>query len=242
MSETVIGPWLERERELRAEVQRLRLEVERLQLAYDALTGEPFSDRVHVALRQRVEAAEAQLRSFARIAIALQHAGVTEPLAERILRQAAQHSTHQEGPMEAEYIYKQALLMMDAVVRDTPNLTKCVNKGCQLLDNVGPVPRGADGGWIAVSIPPQRDWNVSAQGPMPVDLLMETPADQVDPNFNGPILLVGPGFAERITLQAGKAHVDIASLTPDPGMNNTLYAFDPETQRHGQSPSFSFTA
>ena len=40
-----------------AEAQR---EVERLQTAYDALTGEKFSDRIHLALKDRAQKAEAR--------------------------------------------------------------------------------------------------------------------------------------------------------------------------------------
>lgn len=43
-----------------AYVNRLEAEVERLQKAYDQLTGEKFSDRVHAALKSRAELSESE--------------------------------------------------------------------------------------------------------------------------------------------------------------------------------------
>jgi len=46
---------------LRATVAEQAGEVERLHAAYDTLTGERFSDRVHVALRQRIDSAHTEI-------------------------------------------------------------------------------------------------------------------------------------------------------------------------------------
>lgn len=51
-------------RSQQVEIASLRAEKDRLQAAYDQLTGEPFSDRVHAALKDRAQRNEANAERY----------------------------------------------------------------------------------------------------------------------------------------------------------------------------------
>jgi hypothetical protein len=140
--------------------------------------------------------------------------------------------------MDQGYVREMIFLMMDATARDAPNVQKACNKGCQALDNIGSQPRGEK--WIAVSIPPDRTWNASAQGPMPVDILSEI-NNEVDASDNGTVLVVGPGYHERVTLESGRKHIEVHLQPEASDAKLILYAYNPETHAQGESPSFTYT-
>jgi hypothetical protein len=141
--------------------------------------------------------------------------------------------------MNSKVIADHTFILLDAVVREAPNVQKAVNHACEILEEVGGGAREPGKPWIAVSIPPSREWS-AAQGPMPVDLLNETAESIVDP-APATLLLVGPGVAQRVPLSNGTAHVEVTLSNTDPGHHNVLYAYNPETKVRGQSGTFAYT-
>jgi hypothetical protein len=146
----------------------------------------------------------------------------------------------------AEHIVK----VIDATAREEgqDNEQKAVNHSLRALKGMGAIPERIPGSpWYAVSIAPDRHWNV-AQGDMPVAIRAEAlsgmpPRDNVDTSVNREVVLCGDGIGYwRVQLVAGKGDISIPVNTYAPSGEGQLFVLDAdEPQRQGSSPSFTWS-
>jgi hypothetical protein len=138
--------------------------------------------------------------------------------------------------------------VIDATAREAglDNEQKAVNHSLRALKGMKAIPdRVAGAPWYAVSITPDRHWNV-AQGNMPVAVRAEVVVngvDTVDTSVNREVVLCGDQIGYwRVPLVAGKGDIEVPVNKFAPSGEGALYVLDAEEpQRQGSTPSFTWS-